>query len=107
MPPRFCRTRARRGWAKRSHPAAGTSGAPWPPATMSAGRKLETTGAWTAAAIKAGSPSCQVHAMLAAGIGLRDALVIDGLAVAADEIEDGSLRGGLDERLHTLRRGAS
>ena len=31
----------------------------------------------------------------AAGVGLRDALVIDGLAVAADEIKDVTLRGGL------------
>ena len=95
MPPRFCRTRARRGCAKRVASSNGTSGAPCPPATMSAGRKFDTTGACTAAAISAGSPSCQVQANAAARIRFGDALVIDGLTVAAHEVKRVALRGGL------------
>ena len=44
MPPMFCSTRPRFASAKYIWSSKGTSGAPCPPAAISAGRKFETTG---------------------------------------------------------------
>src|SRR4051812_30201520 len=57
MPPMFWMARVLVLWVRRMASVQGTRGAPWPPTTMSAGRKLPTVGIPVRVARTEGSPS--------------------------------------------------
>ena len=86
MPPRFSTMRPRLAWRKTSRSRKGTSGAPSPPAAISAGRKSLTTGIPSRAASTEPSPICQVQAILRPRNRSCLALVIERLPVASHQL---------------------
>ena len=86
MPPRLSSTRFFVAWRKRQKSSMGTSGAPWPPAARSAGRKSLTTGMRRRSASSAGSPICEVQRIGAPRNFAGDGLVVDRLAMHGGEL---------------------